>query len=202
MASATGQPRELLIRSHQPEADQVLVAVQDSGIGIDPANVDRLFQAFFTTKPKGMGMGLSISRSIIGAHGGRLWASHNVGPGATFQFTLPLLSASVGGLIGFPTVPVYVASKHAVIGLTKAVALEFAKQHVRVNAVVPGAVDTRTFRDFTAAPEVKQVRESAHPMGRIGQPEEIASAVVWLCSNGASFVTGQTFTIDGGYTAQ
>jgi signal transduction histidine kinase len=93
MASVTDQPRELLIRSHQPEADQVGVAVQDSGIGIDPADVDRLFHAFFSTKPDGMGMGLSISRSIIDAHGGRLWASHNVGPGATFQFTLPLLSA-------------------------------------------------------------------------------------------------------------
>jgi signal transduction histidine kinase len=62
-------------------------------VGIDPADVDRLFHAFFTTKPKGMGMGLSISRSIIDAHGGRLWACRNVGPGATFQFTLPLPSA-------------------------------------------------------------------------------------------------------------
>jgi PAS domain S-box-containing protein len=93
MASVMDRPRELWIRSHQPAADQVCVAVQDSGIGIDPAHVDRLFHAFFTTKPHGMGMGLSISRSIIDAHGGRLWASHNVGPGATVQFTLPLLSA-------------------------------------------------------------------------------------------------------------
>jgi PAS domain S-box-containing protein len=90
MAPVTDRPRQLLIRSHQPDADQVLVAVQDSGIGIDPADVDRLFNAFFTTKPSGMGMGLSISRSIIEAHGGRLWASRNVGPGATVQFTLPL----------------------------------------------------------------------------------------------------------------
>jgi NAD(P)-dependent dehydrogenase (short-subunit alcohol dehydrogenase family) len=111
-------------------------------------------------------------------------------------------NASVGGLIGFPTVPVYVASKHAVIGLTKAVAREYAKQHVRVNAVAPGAIDTRMFRDFAAAPEVKQMLESAHPIGRIGQPEEIANAVIWLCSDGASFVTGQTVPIDGGYTAQ
>jgi NAD(P)-dependent dehydrogenase (short-subunit alcohol dehydrogenase family) len=112
-------------------------------------------------------------------------------------------NASVGGLIGFPTVPVYVASKHAVIGLTKSVALEYAKQHVRVNAVAPGAIETRMFRDFAAAaPEVRQMLESAHPIGRIGQPEEIASAVVWLCSDGASFVTGQTVPIDGEYTAQ
>jgi C4-dicarboxylate-specific signal transduction histidine kinase len=93
MTSVTDRPRELLIRSHQPDADQVCVAVQDAGIGIDPASMDRLFQPFFTTKPNGMGMGLSISRSIIEAHGGRLWASHHVGPGATVQFTLPLPSA-------------------------------------------------------------------------------------------------------------
>jgi NAD(P)-dependent dehydrogenase (short-subunit alcohol dehydrogenase family) len=93
-----------------------------------------------------------------------------------------------------------VASKHAVIGLTKSVALEYATQHVRVNAVAPGTIETRMFRDF--APEVRQMLESAHPMGRIGQPEEIASTVVWLCSDGASFVTGQTVPIDGGYTAQ
>jgi NAD(P)-dependent dehydrogenase (short-subunit alcohol dehydrogenase family) len=109
-------------------------------------------------------------------------------------------NSSIGGLVGFAMAPVYVASKHAVIGLTKSVALEYATQHVRVNAVAPGTIETRMFRDF--APEVRQMLESAHPMGRIGQPEEIASTVVWLCSDGASFVTGQTVPIDGGYTAQ
>jgi PAS domain S-box-containing protein len=89
MATVTDRPRDLLIRSHQQAADQVLVTVQDSGIGIEPENVDRLFSSFFTTKPGGMGMGLSICRSIIEAHDGRLWASRNVGSGATFQFTLP-----------------------------------------------------------------------------------------------------------------
>jgi PAS domain S-box-containing protein len=92
MASVTDRPRQLVIRSYQPDADQVCVAVQDAGIGIDPASMDRLFHAFFTTKPGGMGMGLSISRSIIEAHGGRPWASRNIGPGATVQFTLPLPS--------------------------------------------------------------------------------------------------------------
>src|SRR5881296_2535742 len=111
-------------------------------------------------------------------------------------------TAPVAGLLGFATAPVYAASKHAVVGLTKAVALEYAKQNLRVNAVAPGAIETRMFHDFATSPEVKQMLESAHPMGRIGQPQEVASAVVWLCSAGASFVTGQIVPIDGGYTAQ
>jgi PAS domain S-box-containing protein len=88
MKSVTDRPRELLIRSQQNEDGHVLVAVVDSGIGIEPKNVDRLFKAFFTTKPSGMGMGLSICRSIIEAHGGLVSAANNPGPGATFQFTL------------------------------------------------------------------------------------------------------------------
>ena len=92
MTSVTDRPRALLIRAHQLDADRVGVAVQDAGIGIDPVHIDQLFHPFFTTKPSGMGMGLSISRSIIEAHGGRLWAAPNAGPGATFQFILPLHS--------------------------------------------------------------------------------------------------------------
>jgi NAD(P)-dependent dehydrogenase (short-subunit alcohol dehydrogenase family) len=112
-------------------------------------------------------------------------------------------NSSIAGLVGAATVPIYIASKHAVVGLTKAVALEYAKQNVRVNAVAPGTIETRMYRDFVAgSPEVRQALESATPIGRVGQPEEIASAVVWLCSDGASFVTGQTLAIDGGYTAQ
>jgi NAD(P)-dependent dehydrogenase (short-subunit alcohol dehydrogenase family) len=111
-------------------------------------------------------------------------------------------TTSVAGLVGFSQSPIYTASKHAVIGLTKAVALEYAKQGVRVNAVAPAAIETRMFRDFANTPEVREMLVSAHPMGRIGQPTEVASAVLWLCSEGASFVTGQTLVLDGGYTAQ
>ena len=90
MQPLTDQPRELVILTHQDEAHQVVVAVKDCGTGISTENADRLFNPFFTTKSSGMGMGLSICRSIIEIHGGRLWATANVPHGATFQFTLPV----------------------------------------------------------------------------------------------------------------
>jgi signal transduction histidine kinase len=95
MAPVTDRPRDILIRSQRDDANEVLVAVRDSGLGIYSENADRLFNAFFTTKPSGMGMGLSISRSIIAAHGGRLWAAPNADHGATFQFSLPSNSQGV-----------------------------------------------------------------------------------------------------------
>jgi signal transduction histidine kinase len=89
MQAVTDRPRELLIQTHQNEAHQVLVTVKDCGVGISAEDADRLFNAFFTTKSGGMGMGLSICRSIIEAHGGRLWAEPNLPRGAAFHFTLP-----------------------------------------------------------------------------------------------------------------
>jgi signal transduction histidine kinase len=89
MDSITDRPRELRISSHRPASDIVLVAVQDSGIGLDSQSMTRLFDPFFTTKREGMGMGLSISRSISEAHGGQLRAAPNAGHGATFELTLP-----------------------------------------------------------------------------------------------------------------
>jgi NO-binding membrane sensor protein with MHYT domain len=95
MAPIKDRPHEIVIRSQQHEGGQVLVAVLDSGIGLDSETAERLFSAFFTTKPSGMGMGLSISRSIIRAHGGRLWASPNADHGAAFQFTVPTSGSGV-----------------------------------------------------------------------------------------------------------
>jgi C4-dicarboxylate-specific signal transduction histidine kinase len=89
MGAVEAVPRELLISTEQTEANGVLVAVRDSGPGIDPEHVERVFEAFYTTKSSGVGLGLSICRSIIDAHGGRLWADANEPRGAVFQFTLP-----------------------------------------------------------------------------------------------------------------
>jgi C4-dicarboxylate-specific signal transduction histidine kinase len=90
MAAVSDRPRELVIFSRVHESDRVLVAVQDCGMGIAPEDLEKIFNAFYTTKSQGMGMGLAISRSIIEAHGGRLWATQNEDEGATIQFTLPL----------------------------------------------------------------------------------------------------------------
>lgn len=109
--------------------------------------------------------------------------------------------SSAAGLVGLPGASVYVASKHAVIGLTKAIALEFAKTGIRVNAVAPAGVDTAMLDRFISGGS-REPFAALHPMGRVGKPEEIASAVLWLASEGAGFVTGQTIVLDGGFTAQ
>ena len=89
MSTVQTHPRELLITSRKSNAGELVVAVRDSGHGLDPKDVERIFDPFFTTKPEGMGLGLSISRTIIEAHGGTLWATPNEDKGATIQFTLP-----------------------------------------------------------------------------------------------------------------
>ena len=110
--------------------------------------------------------------------------------------------SSISGMIGASGLPIYVASKHAVLGLTKSVALEYAKEGIRINAVCPGMIETDLLDRVFANQEVKERLIAMHPIGRVGKPEEIAEAVVWLCSDKASFVTGQSLPLDGGYVAQ
>lgn len=112
-------------------------------------------------------------------------------------------TASVAGLVGFVGLPAYVAAKHGVNGLTKTAALEYAKAGIRVNAVCPGVIKTPMVdRLFSSQPHAGEAIAALEPVGRLGKPEEIGEAVVWLCSDAASFVTGLPMAVDGGLVAQ
>jgi len=115
-----------------------------------------------------------------------------------------IVNASSGlGLVAVPAMPIYVATKHAVIGLTKAAALESAAAGIRVNAVLPGIVDTNMPAALVeGAPEAMELMLAGCPMGRMARPEEVAECAVWLCSDRASFVTGHGLVVDGGIVAQ
>ncbi|WP_395337029.1 glucose 1-dehydrogenase [Novosphingobium sp. BL-8H] len=110
-------------------------------------------------------------------------------------------TASINGMVGNPSQPGYTATKHGVIGLTRHGALRWAKAGIRVNAVCPGVIETPMTAPLVADPQMKQVIEGMTPMGRMGKAEEIAEAVVWLCSDASAFVTGHPMVIDGGATA-
>lgn len=111
--------------------------------------------------------------------------------------------ASVAGLVGFPALPAYVATKHGVVGLTKTAALEYATQGIRVNAVCPGVIHTAMIDRITGNNKtVENQFTEMEPVGRMGNPEEVAEAVMWLCSDSASFVTGVALPVDGGLVAQ
>ncbi len=111
-------------------------------------------------------------------------------------------TASVAGLVGGRGLSAYVASKHGVVGLTKTAALEYAQQGIRVNCVCPGVIHTPMIARGLSDAERKAQIIAREPIGRMGNPEEVAEAVVWLCSDAASFVTGHAMTVDGGYVAQ
>jgi len=110
--------------------------------------------------------------------------------------------ASIAGLVGSAGIAPYVASKHAVTGLTKNAALEYAQQGIRVNAVCPGGIETDMVQSFLSEEFTTEMLGAMHPIGRIGQPEEVAELMVWLCSDRASFVTGSVIPVDGGFVAQ
>jgi NAD(P)-dependent dehydrogenase (short-subunit alcohol dehydrogenase family) len=111
-------------------------------------------------------------------------------------------TSSVAGLMGFANLPAYVASKHAVVGLTKSAALENAKTGIRVNAVCPGVIRTEMIDRVTGKDKaIEKQYEAMEPIGRMGKPEEVAEAAIWLCSDAASFVTGVAFPVDGGWLA-
>lgn len=110
-------------------------------------------------------------------------------------------NSSIGGLVGIAGRGVYHASKHGVLGLTKSAALEYASRGIRVNAVCPGTIDTPMVADMLAKePDAMKDILRDQPIGRLGRPEEIAAAVLWLCSEGATFVIGHALVVDGGYT--
>src|SRR5215213_2672568 len=143
----------------------------------------------------------------------RIIAQHLTGAWLGMKYAIPHMLrqgggaivniSSIAGLVGnaFGVAP-YIAAKHGVIGLTKAAALEYAKQGIRVNAVAPGVIRTPMLTPMTGdTPEGEAPLGAMHPMGRIGTPEEIADTVVWLCSAQASFITGQVLAVDGGTLA-
>jgi NAD(P)-dependent dehydrogenase (short-subunit alcohol dehydrogenase family) len=110
--------------------------------------------------------------------------------------------SSLGGLVGLPGRASYHASKHGVLGLTKSAALEYAPRGIRINAVCPGTIDTPMVADMQAKGELDMAEAIRNqPIGRLGTADEIAAAVLWLCSPGASFVVGVALPVDGGYTA-
>jgi NAD(P)-dependent dehydrogenase (short-subunit alcohol dehydrogenase family) len=111
-------------------------------------------------------------------------------------------NASIAGMIADPGISAYVAAKHGVIGLSKAAALEYASRGIRINALAPGLVETAMTKPWFDDPNIRGAFLANTPIGRVAQPEEMAGVVLFLCSDLASFAVGQTFVIDGGYTAR
>ena len=110
-------------------------------------------------------------------------------------------TASINGLVGNASQPAYTSTKHAVVGLTRHGALKWARSGLRVNCVCPGVIETPMTQGISARPEIRKIMENMTPLGRFGRPEEVAQAVLWLCSEASSFVTGHALVVDGGALA-
>ncbi|HEX8592215.1 MAG TPA: SDR family oxidoreductase [Pseudomonas sp.] len=165
-------------------------AFNNAGIEIEkgrlPEGSEAEFDAIMGVNVKGVWLCMKYQLPLMLAQGG----------GAIVN------TASVAGLGAAPKMSIYSASKHAVIGLTKSAAIEYAKKKIRVNAVCPAVIDTDIFRRaYESDPKKGEFAATMHPVGRIGKVEEIAAAVLYLCCDGAAFTTGQALAVDGGVTA-
>lgn len=163
------------------------IIVNNAGINDAPAPLheisDEKFDRILNTNLKGVFYGMKAGLPELIKRGG----------GAVVNIS------SVGGIIAAPGISPYCASKHAVIGLSKSAALDYASKNIRINLIAPGAIDTAIFNDWQKDDEAKKAFIALHPLGRVGQPEEIGAAVAWLASDAAGYITGAVLPVDGGY---
>jgi NAD(P)-dependent dehydrogenase (short-subunit alcohol dehydrogenase family) len=203
-----------LIRSRGGEATVILADVSQSGEveGLIKATVEAYGRLDCAHNNAGIGSGPGQTAEIELAQWTNVLGVNLTGVWLCMKYEIRQMlaqgggamvnTASVAGLVG-GTGSAYVAAKHGVVGLTKNAALEYATRGIRVNAVCPGVIHTPLLdRVFAARPELATAWLAAEPVGRFGTPEEVAAAVVWLCSDAASFVTGLAMPVDGGFVAR
>jgi len=184
---------EKLVQTVVDRFGKLDIAFNNAGVEGDLAPLheatEENYDFIFDINVKGllMSMKYEIAQMLKQGHGGSI-----------------INTSSIAGEIGFAGAAIYAASKHAVSGLTKSAALEYGKQKIRVNAVAPAAIQSEMLDRFTGGPdsEMRKYMTNLHPIGRIGQPREVAEAVVWLASDLSSFVTGHNLPVDGGFLAQ
>ncbi len=202
ISDAGGEARFIKADVSQPEACQAMVeetveaygrldyACNNAGIGGDPN-----MTADYTIEGWQQVIGVNLS-GVFYCMKYEIPAMLESGGGAIVNM------ASILGQVGFATAPAYVAAKHGVVGLTKNAALEYSAQGVRVNAIGPGFIRTPLLADMEGDEETMQMLVSLHPIGRLGESDEVAGLVTWLSSDAASFVTGAYIPVDGGYLAR